>query len=71
VAIVRVGMARVARTRPVFREWSANVRLHIEPTLVNVARVDEWMRVAGTQIGIGDWRPQYGRFTAERLTNGK
>lgn len=70
VAIVRVGTARVARTRPIFREWSANVRLHIEPTLVNIARVDEWMRVAGTQIGIGDWRPQYGRFTAERL-NGK
>lgn len=70
VAIVRVGMARIARTRPIFREWTADVRLHIEPTLVNVARVDEWMRVAGTQIGVGDWRPQYGRFTVERL-NGK
>lgn len=70
-AIVRVGMARVARMRPIFRDWSAEVRLHIEPTLVNVARVDEWLRVAGSQIGIGDWRPQYGRFTAERLPNGK
>jgi len=69
-AIVRVGTARVARMRPIFREWSANVRLHVEPTLVNVTRVDEWMRVAGTQIGVGDWRPQYGRFTAVRL-NGK
>lgn len=70
-AIVRVGMARVSRMRPIFREWSADVTLHLEPSLVNVARVDEWLRVAGTQIGLGDWRPQYGRFTAERLPNGK
>lgn len=69
-AIVRVGTARIARMRPIFKTWSANVRLNIEPTLVNIARVDEWMRVAGSQIGVGDWRPQYGRFTAVRL-NGK
>jgi hypothetical protein len=66
-AIVRVGMARVARTRPIFREWSADVRLHVEPSLVNIARVDEWMRVAGTQIGLGDWRPQFGRFVPQRI----
>lgn len=66
-AIVRVSMARIARTRPIFHVWSADVRLSVEPTLVNVARVDEWLRVGGTQIGLGDWRPQYGRFTAERI----
>ena len=70
-AIVRVGMARVSRTRPIFREWSADVRLHVEPSLVNIARVDEWFNVAGTQIGLGDWRPQYGRFTVARLPNGE
>lgn len=70
-AIVRVGTSRVARTRPIFKEWSASVRLHVESTVVNIARIDEWMRIAGTQIGLGDWRPQYGRFTAVRLPNGK
>ncbi|MFA5054540.1 MAG: hypothetical protein WC565_10800 [Parcubacteria group bacterium] len=69
-ALVRVQQSRVARMRPIFREWAAVVSLNIEDTLVDVSRVDEWMRVAGTQIGSGDWRPQYGRFTAERL-NGK
>lgn len=69
-SIVRVGTARIARMRPIFREWSATVRLNVDPGLVNIARVDEWMRVAGSQIGLGDWRPQYGRFTAQRL-NGK
>jgi uncharacterized heparinase superfamily protein len=58
--------------RPIFQEWTADVRLNVEDGTVNLARVDEWMRIAGTQIGVGDWRPQYGRFTVERLTaNGK
>ena len=68
--IVRVGQARVSRMRPVFNEWSATITLHVEDTMVNVARVDEWLNAAGTQVGIGDWRPQYGRFVAERV-NGK
>lgn len=69
-ALVRVQRARVLRMRPIFQDWSAIVSLNIEDSLVNVANVDNWMRVAGTQIGLGDWRPQYGRFSAERL-NGK
>lgn len=69
-SLVRVGQARVARMRPIFNNWSAIITLQIEDTLVNPARVDEWMTVAGTQVGVGDWRPQYGRFTAQRL-NGK
>lgn len=66
-AIVRVGMARVARMRPIFKEWSAVITLNVEDTVVNPARIDDWMRIAGTQIGLGDWRPQFGRFTAERM----
>jgi hypothetical protein len=67
---VKVGMARVQRTRPIFHNWSVVINLNIEDTMVNVARVDEWLTAAGTQVGICDWRPKYGRFTAERL-NGK
>lgn len=67
VALVRVGQARVARTRPYFTAWSAIVSVNIETTIVNPARVDDWMTIAGTQVGIGDWRPQHGRFQANRL----
>lgn len=66
-AKVRVGMSSVQRTRPIFRNWSAVITLNIEDSIVNVARVDEWLKVAGTQVGVGDWRPKYGRFTVERL----
>ena len=67
VAIVRVQMARVARTRPVFKEWSAVVSLQIEDSVVNVKQVEDWFHIAGTQIGLGDWRPQHGRFSAQRV----
>lgn len=66
-SIVRVGQARIARMRPKFDEWKAEIELNIEDTVVNASRVDDWMKVAGAQVGIGDWRPQFGRFTAVRV----
>lgn len=68
----RVGMRgnSIQRMRPIFNEWSAKIELCIEDTLVNPSRVDEWLQAAGTQCGVGDWVPQHGRFTAQRL-NGK
>ncbi len=70
-ALVRVGQARIVRMRPIFRDWSSIITLNLEDTLVNPARVDEWMDIAGTQVGLCEWRPQYGRFTAERLEKRK
>jgi hypothetical protein len=65
--LVRVTNARVVRMRAIFNDWWCIAKLNVETTLINPARVDEWMRVAGTQVGLCDWRPQYGRFTVERL----
>lgn len=67
VAIVRVQSARVARTRPVFNEWSAVVEISYEDSVVNKAQLDSWMHIAGTQVGLGDWRPQHGRFSVEAV----
>lgn len=66
-AIVRIRSARINRMRPIFASWSCTVPVSYEDTLINLRQVDDWMAIAGTQIGIGDWRPKYGRFTAERL----
>lgn len=67
IALVRVGTARVARCRPVFNEWSAVVTINYEDTVVNIGAIDRWFQLAGTQVGLGDWRPQWGRFSATRL----
>lgn len=66
-ALVRVGTARVARTRPVFNKWSATVTINYEDTVVNIGAIDRWFQLAGTQVGLGDWRPQWGRFVAVRI----
>lgn len=68
VAIVRVQTSRIARTRPIFNEWTATVAVQYEDSIVNAAQVDRWMQIAGSQCGLGDWRPQYGRFSVERVT---
>lgn len=64
---VRVGQSRVMRTRPWFQEWSVVVRFNVETNTINPARLDEWLHTAGQIIGLGDWRPQYGRFDVERV----
>lgn len=66
-ALVKVGMARVVRTRPIFEEWSAVVKINVEESIINPARIDDWFIVAGTVVGLGDWRPQHGRFDAKRI----
>lgn len=58
---------RVMRTRPIFRSWSAVAEIEYEDSILNPEQVDRWVNTAGVQIGICDWRPRYGRFTAEKI----
>lgn len=62
---VRVQQSRVPRTRPMFRDWSAEIKVSYNPELIDRAQVAELMAIAGERIGIGDWRPRYGRFLVE------
>ena len=64
---VRVQRARIMRTRPIFRQWSATVEVTYDPHQVDAADVRAWLTAAGEQVGIGDYRPRFGRFVvAER-----
>jgi hypothetical protein len=65
VALVRVQTSRIARTRPIFHEWTAVVKVTYETEQVNERQLSEWFDIAGSQIGIGDWRPRFGRFVVE------
>lgn len=67
VVPVKVGQARIMRTRPIFLEWSAEVEIEFDPRLVNEDDVVLWVDIAGYEVGLMDWRPKYGRFEAERL----
>jgi hypothetical protein len=55
--------ARVLRTRPMFREWSLTADAHLDTALVELPTLIKAGTMAGLYIGIGSWRPKYGRFT--------
>lgn len=60
---VKVGTSRVMRTRPIFRRWSLSFNLHYDPDVLNLRDINEILTDAGRLVGLGDWRPKYGRFT--------
>lgn len=62
---VKVGMAKVMRTRPMFRNWSLTATCQYDPDVLNQRDIEELACDAGKLVGLGDWRPKHGRFDAE------
>ena len=60
---VRVAGRTTMRTRPMFDQWSVTVRVGYLPSLLDEGMVNDLLVIAGERIGIGDWRPRYGRFS--------
>lgn len=61
-ASVKVGMARVIRSRPIFQSWSCTFDVTWDPALISdESTLREIVDSAG-QSGICDWRPKFGRF---------
>jgi len=61
---VKVGMAKVMRTRPMFRNWNLVATAQFDPDVLNLRDIEEIATDAGKLVGLGDWRPKHGRFTA-------
>jgi len=59
---VRVRTDKVMRTRPIFRVWAAEIKFEVNPEAINPDDVLNAIMVAGREIGIGDWKPEHGRF---------
>ena len=60
--MVVVGRARVTRTRPIFHEWGLELTVSYDPEIVDREHVIEAMQTAGRFVGLGDYRPKFGRF---------
>jgi len=56
---------RIMRARPIFRSWSCKVTLQVDEEILNPEQAREAMIAAGSRVGVGDFRPRYGRFTVE------
>lgn len=60
---VRVGTAKVMRTRPIFGlGWFADATVVFNDAVFNKQQIEDLVDTAGTQIGLCEWRPRYGRF---------
>lgn len=64
---VKVQSAKNIRTRPIFREWSCEFQVFLDEAKMNEAEVMQVIKNAGLYVGIGDYRPRYGRFSVEQL----
>jgi hypothetical protein len=62
---VKVQQARLMRTRPQFPSWAFDTTITFDPEVLDFARVKEFAQIAGNYIGVGDYRPLYGRFIAD------
>lgn len=63
-ASAKVGQQRVTRCRPQFREWRTEADGVLDEAVLDLAELQQIAEVAGQLIGLGDWRPRFGRFSA-------
>jgi len=65
---VVIARRRIMGIRPMFPTgWSITFDLEFDETVLNLSSITKAMLDAGTLIGLGDWRPKFGRFLPEVL----
>ena len=65
---VVVNRARVVRIRPTFSAgWELEFTLEVIDDQINSELVQDVLALAGKTVGIGDFRPKFGRFSVARF----
>jgi len=68
--IVKIGTNQTdIRYRPEFRNWSADIEMEVETSVLTIEDVVNLVNRAGFGVGIGEWRPEkggeFGRFMVD------
>lgn len=59
---------RIMRARPRFDEWALEFRiLNLDPKLLPSGVIGQILTDAGKYYGLGDFRPEFGRFNVEKF----
>jgi hypothetical protein len=66
-ASCKVGQMRVIRSRPMFSEWGLTFTVNYDELVLEPELVDGFVELAGSRIGLCDWRPKHGRFIVEKV----
>lgn len=64
MASVKIGQSRTMRCRPIFREWAVEADGILDPSVIDLDSLEAIAVAAGQMVGLGDWRPRFGRFEA-------
>jgi hypothetical protein len=64
---VVVGQAKVMRVRPFFQNWSTTFQVSILEEMVTPEMLKTWITNGGNFVGIGDYRPRYGRYDLKKF----
>lgn len=69
---VRIGKARIMRSRPRFDDWALDFQIICKDQRIQPVVIKEILENAGQNVGIGDYRPRYGLFEITKFdVNGK
>jgi len=65
---VRIQTARVMRARPWLKKWQLSFQIQIlDEAMLPFEVLNAILVDAGEKVGIGDYRPRFGRFTVTRF----
>jgi hypothetical protein len=65
---VAVQKSRLIRIRPMFPTgWKLQFQLEFDDNIINAKNLLKAVSDAGMLIGLGDWRPKFGRFICEHV----
>lgn len=62
--------SRIVTTRPRFDVWSAEFNIHFDRKELGEKNLRRFLEHAGLYVGIGSWRPLFGKFTVESVKIG-
>jgi len=59
---VRIQKSRIMRTRARIDDWSSEIEVVFDDTILDPTQVKDIVARAGREVGLCDWRPRFGRF---------
>jgi hypothetical protein len=64
---VAQSQGKVMRVRPFFKNWTTTFQVSVLEEMVSPAMLKKWLLNGGNFVGIGDYRPRYGRYELRKF----
>jgi hypothetical protein len=65
---VKVSTSKIIRCRPIFHEWNTEVEIYYDENRIDENEITKIVEYGGQYIGVCDYRPKFGRFTATKIS---